>query len=288
MNNKGLTISMIFEASSANYGEGMGNISTLKKVSRSGGAGYTYISRQALRYNMVEQLGWNNTPVEAQGSGDKSVVQFSADSTIKDWPEIDLFGYMKTSGQKNGATTRSAVARVSNAVSMEPYSADMDFLTNMGLAKRGGKDNQIAQSEIHMSFYAYTVTIDLERVGVDGEITISSEEKARRVCALLDTIQFLYRDIKGRSENLSPVFVIGNVYDRKTPFFDNRLKLKSQNLELEPIQQSVESAGDTLIGYVGGTFKNDEEIKAKLSPVSVKSVFNALKEKVTVYYHESN
>ena len=230
----------------------------------------------------------DNTPVEAQGSGDKSVVQFSANSTIKDWPEIDLFGYMKTSGQKNGATTRSAVARVSNAVSMEPYSADMDFLTNMGLAKRGGKDNQIAQSEIHMSFYAYTVTIDLERVGIDGEITVSSEEKAHRVCALLDTIQFLYRDIKGRSENLSPVFVIGNVYDRKTPFFDNRLKLKSQNLELEPIQQSVESAGDTLIGYVGGTFKNDEEIKAKLSPVSVKSVFDALKEKVTVYYHESD
>ena len=32
MNKKGLTISMIFEASSANYGEGIGNISSLKNT----------------------------------------------------------------------------------------------------------------------------------------------------------------------------------------------------------------------------------------------------------------
>ena len=31
MNKKGLTISIIFEAESANYGEGIGNISSLKK-----------------------------------------------------------------------------------------------------------------------------------------------------------------------------------------------------------------------------------------------------------------
>ena len=288
MKNKGLTISMIFEASSANYGEGMGNISTLKRVSRDGGAGYTYISRQALRYNMVEQLNWNNTPVEAQGSGDKSVVQFSADSSIKDWPEIDLFGYMKTSGQNKGATTRSAVARISNAISMEPYNADLDFLTNMGLASRANKDNQIAQSEIHMSFYAYTITIDLERVGIDGDVSISETEKAERVCALLDTVQYLYRDIKGRRENLSPVFIIGNLYDRKTPFFENRLKLKAQSLDLAAIQQSIDSAGETLVGYVDGTFKNDNAIKETLQPQSVKAVFDSLQKKVTEYYHEGN
>lgn len=55
MNKKGLTISMIFEASSANYGEGIGNISSLKKMTRSDGKVYTYISRQAMRYNIVQQ-----------------------------------------------------------------------------------------------------------------------------------------------------------------------------------------------------------------------------------------
>lgn len=34
MKNNGLTITMIFLAESANYGEGVGNITTLKKMTR--------------------------------------------------------------------------------------------------------------------------------------------------------------------------------------------------------------------------------------------------------------
>ena len=50
---KGLTISIIFEAESANYGEGVGNVASLKKISRGKGNQYTYISRQAIRYNIA-------------------------------------------------------------------------------------------------------------------------------------------------------------------------------------------------------------------------------------------
>lgn len=32
LQSKGLTISMIFEAESANYGEGIGNVASLKKI----------------------------------------------------------------------------------------------------------------------------------------------------------------------------------------------------------------------------------------------------------------
>lgn len=51
----------------------------------------------------------------------------------------------------------------------------------MGLAKRQNLDNGIAQSEIHRSYYAYTISVDLDRVGIDGEINVSKEEKAKRV-----------------------------------------------------------------------------------------------------------
>lgn len=34
MNKKGLTLSIVFKAQSLNYGEGIGNISELKKLSR--------------------------------------------------------------------------------------------------------------------------------------------------------------------------------------------------------------------------------------------------------------
>ena len=45
---------------------------------------------------MIDQLGWDNTPTEANGSGSKKVIQFQPSATIDKYPEIDLFGYMKT------------------------------------------------------------------------------------------------------------------------------------------------------------------------------------------------
>ncbi len=287
--NKGLTISIIMEANSANYGESMGNISSLKKISRAGGDGYTYISRQALRYNIVNQLDWDNTPIDPSGSGDKTVIQFSPNATIEDYPEIDLFGYMKTVKGK-GAVTRSAAARLSNAISLEPFNADLDFLTNMGLSNRKeGTNNSIAQSEIHKSFYAYTLTIDLEKVGVDGEIVVANDERAERVCQLLKSIQFLYREIRGRSENLSPVFAIGGVYNRKTPFFENRLALNGKSLKLDTILDTIAGIGeDTTVGYVSGIFKNDSEIKEKLNTVTISDMFGKLETEVKEYYNESS
>lgn len=53
MRREGLTVTMVFLAESANYGEGIGNISTLKKMSRGNHEQYSYISRQAMRYNIV-------------------------------------------------------------------------------------------------------------------------------------------------------------------------------------------------------------------------------------------
>ena len=218
MNRNGLTMTIIFQAESANFGEGIGNLTVLKKYSRGDKNQYTYISRQALRYNIIQQLGYDNTPI----SNESGVVQFAADASIDKYPEVDLFGYMKTVSKKDNSGgksfTRSAVVRLSNAVSLEPFNSDLDFLTNMGLAKREGYDNAIAQSEIHRSLYAYTITIDLDRVGEDGDISLSADEKINRIEALLKTVMFLYRDIKGRRENLSPLFVIGGVFGEKIHF----------------------------------------------------------------------
>ncbi len=300
MNRKGITLSIVFEAQGANYGEGFGNISVLKKLSRGDGNLYSYISRQALRYNIIQQLGWDNTPVD----GKSGVVQFAPNASIKDYPEIDLFGYMKTTSKsdnkkenegeqgkkedKGGATTRSAVVRLSNAIALESYNSDMDFLNNMGLAKRGNLENGIAQSEIQRTTYAYTVTIDLDRVGIDGDEEISNKEKADRVCKFLDILMFLYRDIKGRRENLSPIFAIGGRYERKNPYFDGRIKLKGSSLDINCIKNIIKGDKDTeentKVGYIDGMFSNSEEIKRDLNPVTVSEFFKALKKEVEDYY----
>lgn len=296
MDKKGLTFTAIFLAESANYGEGIGNVATLKKISRNRGEQYTYISRQAIRYNIVEQLGENKANVKAEGSGDKKVVQFSAETTIKDYPELDFFGYMKTVKGDN-SKNRSAIVRLSNAVSLETFKGDLEFLTNKGLVDRIDRNEKvfpnIAQAEIHKSYYKYTVTIDLDKIGIDelDEIEIENEEKARRVNKLLDTISLLYRDIRGRREDLKPLFIIGGVYDIKNPFFENVVDVKNNKILVEKLTSGIYDfiEKDTAAGIVKEQFENDTELEIELSKKNIKVLnvpefFKQLKNKIDEYY----
>ena len=296
MDKKGLTFTAIFLAESANYGEGIGNVATLKKISRNRGEQYTYISRQAIRYNIVEQLGENKANVKAEGSGDKKVVQFSAETTIKDYPELDFFGYMKTIKGDN-SKNRSAIVRLSNAVSLETFKGDLEFLTNKGLVDRIDRNEKvfpnIAQAEIHKSYYKYTVTIDLDKIGIDelDEIEIENEEKARRVNKLLDTISLLYRDIRGRREDLKPLFIIGGVYDIKNPFFENVVDVRNNKILVEKLTSGIYDfiENDTAAGIVKEQFENDTEIETELAKRNIKVLnvpefFKQLKNKIDEYY----
>lgn len=282
----GLTISVIFQASSLNYGESIGNVASLKKISRGKGDQYTYISRQALRYNIINQMGVDNTPIGLDGS----VLQFDKEAKIDKYPEIDLFGYMKTS---KDSKIRSAIARLSNAVSLETFKGDVDFLTNKGLLDRYKKDNKkdggnISQSEIHSSFYTYTLAVDLDRVGIDenDNIEIENSEKAKRVNSLLDSIRYLYRDIKGRREDLSPIFIIGGVYNIKNPIFMNAIGVEENRLNVNRIEDKIskEIEKDTISALVKGIFENDEEIENSLKSKNMNEFFEELKNKVSDYY----
>lgn len=287
MKNKGLTITMVFQAESANYGESVGNVASLKKMARGQGDQYTYISRQALRYNIIEQLGEDLAPVKAEGSGEKKVVQFSEDATIDKYPEVDFFGYLKTE-KGSGGKKRSAKVRLSNAISLETYKGDLDFLTNKGQADKIKENMNIAQAEIHRSYYRYTVTADLEQIGEDEVYGISLEpqERARRVKRLLDTLAFLYRDIRGRREDLKPLFAIGGVYDIKNPVFQNVVNVKNNCIDVAEIQGVLYDniKEDTFCGVVDKSFDNTRELKEHLQALSMPEFFNLLKQKLDSYY----
>ncbi len=304
MNNlqpKGLTISIIFEAMSLNYGEGIGNISELKKLSRSGEI-LSYESRQALRYDIYrllkESFLMDNDKKEPL-TAENDVVQFQPEANIKDYIEADLFGYMKTKKNK-GSVTRPAVVRITPAISLEPMYQDIEFGTNLNFAQRANANPNPFQFEHHYSLYSYTITIELDRIGEDenDEISLDNEEKIKRVNMLLDVLKVLNRDIKGRKENQNPLFAIGGVYNVKNPFFMGRLKLdyNKEKRKFSINSDLLESILDTkfneekikektYIGYLKGYWENENDFSNICPNVNtLNQFFTNLKEKVKEYY----
>lgn len=295
--NKYLHLAVIFKASNLNYGEGVGNILTLKKVTTEG-RNYSYISRQALRYDIVRMLselyGYKLTEVNK----DAGVIQFAESATIKDFPEIDFFGYMKT---KDSNKIRKAVVRLTDAVSLEPFNNELEFGTNKGLADRipNNTGNDIFQAEIHRSYYCYTITCNLDEIGIDpvykiDEKTIPNNKRAERVKRLLNVIKLLYRDIRGKRENLSPLLVIGGLYDVGNPFFYNRVKLSftkdkihlnekliNSTLAIKTLEKSV--GEQSILGYVGGEFTNVEDIEIA-NKHTIEEFFGKLTGNIDSYY----
>lgn len=298
---KGLTATIVFDGMSLNYGEGVGNISELKKLSR-GGEFYSYLSRQAIRYDiyrMLKETFSMDTDKENPLTKEQQVVQFKPEVNIKDYVEADLFGYMKT--KERGSVTRPAVVRITPAISLEPMYNDLEFGSNKNFADRCNTNPNIFQFEHHYSLYSYTIAIDLDRIGRDenDNTDLEPEIKSERVCNVLEVLKVLNRDIKGRTESLNPLFAIGGLYNVKNPFFLNKIKVtynkekKAYSLNTEILQSTMalsfnnEKVGDnTIVGYIKGFWLNEEEISKLCGKVfdNTGEFFDTMKERVKEYY----
>jgi CRISPR-associated protein Cst2 len=256
---KFLHVAIIFEASSLNYGEGLGNIQELKKLTRHNGQVYTYMSRQKMRYSYANygfnHLGWKEAPIVNNGT-----FQFDPNLTIEESEEMDLFGYMITR-TGSGSSKRNAICRFSNAVSLETFKYDMDFGTNLNFAKRAkANGTNPVNTEIHQSYYTYDMMFDLDRVGIDGEIELDPEVKKSRILSIIEIMKLNYVDIKGRRESLAPLFIIGGIYETANPVFSGRIQLVNQNeVDIKPLEEAMAIsyrtedsiktiAGDTVVG----------------------------------------
>jgi CRISPR-associated protein Cst2 len=325
-----LTLTVITgKALSLNYGENIGNVSILKKVTLGDGGQVTYVSDKALKYEIrrkgKEEKGWkllddkikeliSSAKTTKKDKSSLDVDQFGK-SLIKEYEEFDLFGGLFTNlkgddGKKielsyGDSVKRTSPVKISYAFSISKFQGDMDFMNNIDAYNRYIKhveqkgEQAIVQSEQHLSHYYYTIAIDLDRIGVwekeNGvEDVISNEEKAKRIKDLLDIISTLSRQIRGRCENLSPIFVIGGVYKVKNPFFmgsisakelgDNKLFLDVQKiLDCKNIIPQDERE-NTLCGLISGVFVNEQEIREKLMAKSIGEVFEEIKRKIDQVY----
>lgn len=303
--NSTITATLVFKGQSMNYGEASNNFLVLKKFNRGDGTQETTMSRQAIRHSTVTQgekmFGWKLQNVDKS----KGTIQFIEGSSIEDSIEMDLFGYMMTkrkdaTKQNNipkGADTRSAPIRISFATSLEPYKNDVEFLSNKGFADRVDENANIVNIEQHMSFYTYTITIDLARIGEDKKIELDKKIRLERLSQFLDVIKTLSRDIRGRTENLSPLFVIGGMYKTPNPVFLGRMQLFSVRnkfaIDLGPLKSAMEISilgnsikEETFCGIINGIFANEKEIKEVFSEklMSVNAFFEKMKDNIKKYY----
>lgn len=201
----------------------------------------------------------------------------------------------KTEDKDGGSNIRSAAVRLSNAISLEEYKNDIEFLNNKGLADRIPEFPNLANIEQHLSFYTYTITVDLEKIGVDAGIELDNEIRAKRVKELLEIVKVLNREIRGREENLSPIFVIGGLYKLNSPFFLGRIKLNGKDGEfsidtemlkdtmtLKLGDNSIEE--DTKVGIVKNVLKNEKEIEENFNTSNIQEFFEDLENQVEQYY----
>jgi CRISPR-associated regulatory protein, DevR family len=234
---------------------------------------------------------------------------------ILEYQEFDLFGGLFTKdlfdvplNERADGIKRSSPVKITYAFSISKFQGDMDFMNNIDAFNRyikhikpeeSDRQQAIPQSEQHTTHYYYTIAIDLDRIGVwetenRTEEVIQAEEKAKRVKDLLDIIRTLSRQIRGRYENLSPIFVIGGIYKVKNPFFmgcigateteDRKLLLDvNRLLDCKGIIPE-EERDNTLCGLLSGFFANEQEIREKLNCKSVGEVFEELKKKVGEIY----
>jgi len=261
---KGLTMAIIFQMESAIDKEADGNVKSRKRILGGKVHQHSYVPIQTLRHSLINQMGTDYKEV----GDDKTVLQFAPEATIDKYPEVDLFGYVrKTEEQK----IRLAITRLSNAVSLESF-----------------KD----ENKAHELYYVYTISIDLDKVGIDenDNIEIENTERANRVLNLLDTIRYLHIDVKGERKDLEPLFIIGGVYDFEDAIFHDIIGVENNRVDVDKIRDVLgdvpheNAEKDTHCGLVEGFFGNDDEIVKELGAKSISEYFEIIKEEITDYY----
>lgn len=291
MNKNAITLTVIANMTS-NYGEGLGNISSVQKVYRNQKS-YATRSRESLKNAICVQSGlYDDLQTSIDGAMQKLVDKDGVNAATCRALEG---GYMST---RDLTYIRNSSFYLTDAVSPNQFINDTRFHNNLYLATNYANANGLNvqnnaknvglmpyQYEYDKSLKIYSMTIALDEVGVDKnfDAEAGNEEKCSRVLALLDAVENLSLVVKGNLDNAEPVFVVGRLSPRKTHYFENAVTMDNNKLHIEPIKQKL--GGDFKCGLLkNGKIANEDDIVRELAPLSVPEFFDKLREQVKSYY----
>jgi len=293
MNKKALTLTVVANVTS-NYGEGLGNISSVQKVFRNGKS-YATRSRESLKNAIMVQSGMYD---DLRTVVDKKVNQKVVSDILNATNCRALEGgYMNTTGN---TYIRKSSFYLTDAIACDNFINETRFHNNLHLASNFAKNNNLNlqadagqcglmpyQYEYDKTLKMYSITIDLEMIGTDENFNTPEadpKEKAERVIAILETIENLNLIVKGNLDNAEPLFIVGGLIDRKTHYFENVVKVKEDKLLITADLKARIAKGCNVALLEGGNFKNEDQIKNELAPISVAAFFDDLREQINTYY----
>ena len=142
------------------------------------------------------------------------------------------------------------------------------------------------QYEYDKSLKIYSITIDLEMVGKDDNFQeeAEAEEKAERVCMLLNAVETLSLIVKGNMDNAEPVFAVGGLSERKTHYFENVVNVEEAKLIISSDLKNKIDRGFYAGLLQGNLLENEEEIEEELHPLTITEMFDKLRQEVKEYY----
>ncbi|WP_026884231.1 type I-B CRISPR-associated protein Cas7/Cst2/DevR [Clostridium akagii] len=292
MNKRALTLTVVANITS-NYGEGLGNISSVQKVFKNGKS-YATRSRESLKNAIMVQSGMYD---DLQTSVDKATQKFvSKDLNVTNCRALEG-GYMNTTGN---TYIRKSSFYLTDAIACDDFVNETRFHNNLFLASNFAKNNNLNlqadagksglmpyQYEYDKTMKIYSITIDLEMIGKDENFEspeAGDKEKADRVNAILDAVENLNLVVKGNLDNAEPLYVVGGLIDRKTHYFENVVKVKEDKLLITEDLKDRIAKGCNAALLEGGNFKNEIEIKNEVTTTSVAKFFEGLRKQVNIYY----
>lgn len=301
MNNKGLTLTIIANITS-NYGEGLGNISSVQKVYKNGKT-YAIRSKESMKNAIMVQSGmYDDLKIENNEDENKksNVAQKKVSKEINASNCRALEGgYMNTKGT---TTIRKSSFYLTDAIAFEPFINEARFHNNLYMAQTNANQMGINlqekakeaglmpyQYEYSKSLKKYSITIDLDRIGKDENYNDEAdmEEKIDRVNVLLDAIKDLSLVVKGNLDNAEPILIVGGLGKRKTHYFDNVINVKDEKFVInEDLANKL--TDDYRFGLLEGeNFRNEKEIREIYNPINIVEFFTLLKEDVRDYYEST-
>ena len=301
MKNKALTITVIANMTS-NYSEGLGNIGSIQKVYRNGRT-YAIRSRESMKNAIMVQSGlYDDLEVELDGKVNQKRVNEDINAATNRALEG---GYMNTSGTTK---IRKSSFYLTDAISFIPFVNETRFHNNLFLAqtyaKEKGKEKKKGSSlqdkageaglipyqyEYDKSLKRYSLTIDLDKVGVDEGFSVSADtkEKIYRVLEVLKAIKNLPLVVRGNLDNAEPIFIVGGIGDKKTHYFENIINVEDDRLKISSDLKEKLASGYKAALLEGNNFLNEDEIKTELNTVSIEKFFKDLEDEVEKYYEST-